>query len=87
MKIRRDEKILLAIGIGSILLGALAFQFRMYSGALFCGGVLTAIIIALCAATSKRRTEFVVDERVTKIKDDEVIIFAPALTFLEIFLL
>ncbi|RZN36560.1 MAG: DUF2178 domain-containing protein [Methanosarcinales archaeon] len=68
MKIRTNKKILLTICLGSILLGVLAFQFRIYYGALFCGGVFMAVIIALSAATSKRRTEFVVDERVTKIK-------------------
>jgi uncharacterized membrane protein len=78
MKIRTDKKILLTsgIGLGSILLGVLAFQFQTYSKALLLVGInliivgLFIFIVALYAATTtKPKTELVADERVTRINE------------------
>ena len=78
MKIRTNKKILLASGIGllSVLLGVLAFQFQLYSKALLFVGInligfgLFIFIAALYAATTtKPETERVVDERVTRINE------------------
>lgn len=78
MKIRTNKKILLASGIGllSVLLGVLAFQFQTYSKALLFVGInligfgLFIFIAALYAATTtKPKTELVADERVTRINE------------------
>ncbi len=78
MKIRTNKKILLASGIGlmSVLLGVLAYQFQTYSKALLLVGInliiagLFIFIVALYAATIiKPETERVVDERVTRINE------------------
>ena len=75
MKTRTNKKILLVSGIGllSVLLGVLAFQFQTYSKALLLVGInliivgLFIFIVALYAATTtKPKTERVVDERVTR---------------------
>ncbi len=78
MKTRTNKKILLVSGIGllSVLLGVLAFQFQTYSKALLLVGInliivgLFIFIVALYAATTtKPKTERVVDERVTRINE------------------
>jgi len=78
MKIRTNKKILLASGIGllSVLLGALVFQFQAGNNALLFVGInligfgLFIFIAALYAATTtKPKTERVVDERVTRINE------------------
>jgi len=76
MKIRTDKKILLASGIGmlSVLLGALAFQFSADNKTLSFIGIYLIIlgififITALYAAT-KLKTGLVADERVTRINE------------------
>ena len=78
MKIRTDKKIVLASGIGllSVLLGALVFQFQAGNNTLLFVGInligfgLFIFIAALYAATTtKPKTERVVDERVTRINE------------------
>ena len=78
MKFRKDKKIVLASGIGllSVLLGALVFQFQAGNNTLLFVGInligfgLFIFIVALYAATTtKPRTERVVDERVTRINE------------------
>ena len=79
MKIRTNKRILLflGIGLGLILLGMLAIQFPTGYRATFYAGLYLIIIglitslSALYAATTKPkpRTEFVVDERVTRINE------------------
>ena len=78
MKIRTDKRILffLGIGIGLILLGLLATQFKTEYRILFYIGLyliiigLTTSISALYAATTtKPKTELVADERVTRINE------------------
>ena len=78
MKFRKNKKILLASGIGllSVLLGALVFQFQAGNNTLLFVGInligfgLFIFIAALYAATTtKPKTERVVDERVTRINE------------------
>ncbi|HJH30799.1 MAG TPA: DUF2178 domain-containing protein [Methanosarcinaceae archaeon] len=78
MKIRTNKKILLASGIGLVLIlvGVLAFQFQTYSRALFYVGLCLIIVgfnifcvVLYAATTSKPKTELVADERVTRINE------------------